>query len=632
MNSRRRRTIGIIIASLAAALPIALFIGSQGDVVLPIPPMQHDAGKQRMLTAPQNEGVDKSVILRRDVALTESLCRLQCRMDLRSLARQFSGKAEEESLRSALRQMREEHPHIRALAWIPDGRKAEAEHVMEGNVEESVRGARQAWEQAIRAVTQGKRYESKTLRDHQGKPYFVLGEAATEKGGFVALVHQDVLVNVSRQQLRNLRLQEYPDDDQRFGIRAADPLTGRDVDVKTPEGNQGISHYRKQEAVVRFRTPPSQAELERIKREIDADWVQKLGNSFVFHSKRLTTDELLEYFAGQDIVFAEPHYVYVTNETIEPNDELYRAYQWNLPIIDTPQGWELSTGRADVIVAVVDTGVALNHPDLRGHLVDGYNVVTPTSPPADDVGHGTHVAGIISALTDNRQGIAGMTWHNKIMPVKVLDSTGMGSTYAVAEGIIWAADRGAKVINLSLGNYASAQFLHDAIRYAYDKDVAIIAATGNDNTSQPGFPAAYPEVLAVSATNAYGEKASFSNYGDYVDVTAPGENIASTYTGNQYAALSGTSMASPHVAALAALIRSANPELKNYEVYEIIRNSAVDLGPAGRDPYFGYGQINVARALQLATGQSLPEAQAGHAEPVQRLSFWEALLRMFYRS
>jgi subtilisin family serine protease len=193
--------------------------------------------------------------------------------------------------------------------------------------------------------------------------------------------------------------------------------------------------------------------------------------------------------------------------------------------------------------------------------------------------------------------------------VKVLDDTGAGSTYGVAQGIIWAADHGAKVINLSLGNYADANFLHDAIRYAFDKDVIIVAASGNDNTSQPGYPAAYPEVLAVAATDENKNRASFSNYGDYIDVAAPGVGIASTYPGNQYAALSGTSMASPHVAALAALIRSVNPTLKNTEVMDIIRQTAEDLGPPGKDPYFGYGQIDVAKALRSAkmSGRTLAD-------------------------
>jgi subtilisin family serine protease len=214
-------------------------------------------------------------------------------------------------------------------------------------------------------------------------------------------------------------------------------------------------------------------------------------------------------------------------------------------------------------------------------------------------------------LVNNEEGVAGISWYNNILPVKVLDETGAGSTYSVAQGIIWATDQGAKVINMSLGNYAEAKFLHDAIRYAFDRDVVLVAASGNDNTNQPGYPAAYPEVFAVAATDAEGRKAPFSNYGDCIDVAAPGVSIASTYPGNHYAALSGTSMASPHVTALAALIRSANPQLTNVEVMDIMRQTATDLGEPGKDIYFGYGQIDIARALAQAV------------QDKRSLTFWE---------
>jgi len=262
--------------------------------------------------------------------------------------------------------------------------------------------------------------------------------------------------------------------------------------------------------------------------------------------------------------------------------------------------------------------VDLTHPDLSDHLIPGYNIVDDNTQPQDDVGHGTHVAGVISAIVNNNRGVAGMTWMNPVLPVKVLDSSGAGSTYAVARGVIWATDHGAKVINMSLGNYADANFLHDAVKYAFDHDVVLIAASGNDNTDKPGYPAAYPEVLAVAATDSDKNKAPFSNYGDYIDVAAPGVNIASTFPDNQYAALSGTSMASPHVTALAALIRSANPSLKNTEVMDIIRKSAQDLGPNGKDPYYGYGQIDVENALRLALGQQIEKASPG--------SFWSEWL------
>ena len=630
------------IAGLAAlALPIGFFL-SRTPEPPPAgqPPIGYEAAGPR--ASAQHEHRAKRAIVANDVAMTEGLCRLQCRDDLSSMARRLP--KDENGVRRALAAMRAEHPHLHALAFVPaEGNGFDADSVIrDGAVDRDVPEAERIFGEAIRAVSKGDRYESKALKGNDGDLYFVLGQPAGEaggeaRGGMVGLVHQDVLRRVANHQMRNMRLKEFPDEDKTFGIKAVDPDTGREVDVDTPEENQGISHYRKREVVVRFKDVPSPEQLERMRKETGAVSVKQIGYAFVFDSAHLSTEELTSYFKAYNVEYIEPHYMYVTNDApvdaeIVPNDELYSRYQWNLPIIRTPAGWTLTKGAEEVIVGVVDTGVTLTHPDLQGHLVEGYNVVDPAKPPIDDVGHGTHVAGVVSALVDNGQGVAGMTWYNKVMPVKVLDSTGMGSTYSVAEGIIWATDHGAKVINMSLGNYASANFLHDAIRYAFDRDVVLIAATGNDNTSQPGFPAAYPEVFAVSATNQAQEKASFSNYGDYVDVVAPGENIASTYTENQYAALSGTSMASPHVSALAALIRSANPSLKNTEVYDIMRKSAVDLGPIGRDAYFGYGQIDVERALRLATGEQ-PQAAAddtSERRTVGRESFIEQLFRSIF--
>ncbi|WP_309123414.1 S8 family peptidase [Paenibacillus sp.] len=626
--------LGLIAGLAALALPIG-FLMNRAD-----PPEQNPAPSGISRTA-AHEHRAKRAILASDVAMTEELCRLQCRDDLSSMARNMPRTKAD--VKRALADMRTERPHLHALAFVPaEGTGFESGDVIrDGSLGGAVPDAERRFRDAIRSVSKGERYESKALRGNDGDLYFVLGEPANEaggetSGGMVGLVHQDVLRRVANHQMRNLRLREFPDEDKTFGIRAVDPKTGREVDVDTPEENQGISHYRKREVVVRFKDKPSAKQLERMRVETRAVSVKQLGYAYVFDSSDMTTEQLMDYFKDHNVEYVEPHYMYVTNETpdIVPNDELYSRYQWNLPIIQTPAGWSVTKGAGEVVVAVVDTGVTLSHPDLQGHLAEGYNVVDPANPPADDVGHGTHVAGVVSALVDNGQGVAGMTWYNKVMPVKVLDSTGMGSTYSVAEGIVWATDHGAKVINLSLGNYASASFLHDAIRYAFDRDVVLIAATGNDNTSQPGFPAAYPEVLAVSATNQQQEKASFSNYGDYVDVVAPGENIASTYTENQYAALSGTSMASPHVSALAALIRSVNPSLKNTEVYDIMRKSAVDLGAAGKDAYFGYGQINVPRALQLATGQQPQEASmdddSGTRTVGREASFLEQLLRSIF--
>jgi thermitase len=196
--------------------------------------------------------------------------------------------------------------------------------------------------------------------------------------------------------------------------------------------------------------------------------------------------------------------------------------------------------------------------------------------------------------------MAGITWYNPIMPIKVMGADGTGGSFYVSKGIRWAVDHGADVINLSLGNYQSCDILESAIDYAQEKNVVVISAAGNDNTSQRSYPAAYPGVLGVAAIDSAGKRAGFSNFGDYVDVAAPGVDIPSTFSNGEYASLSGTSMAAPHVTALAGLIRSINPKLKNTDVVKIINSSADPVNNNKRSPYFGNGIINNAAALQMA--------------------------------
>jgi hypothetical protein len=317
----------------------------------------------------------------------------------------------------------------------------------------------------------------------------------------------------------------------------------------------------------------------------------------LFRATDATIADMRTRIATHRPLYAEPHYWYAAHTIPTPNDELYAPYQWNIAHINTPSGWERTTGNNAVIVAVVDTGVQLDHPDVQGRLVDGYNAIDPQSPPYDDVGHGTHVAGIIAAQTNNDFGVAGLTWRTRIMPIKVLDAFGAGDAFAVADGIRWATDHGAHVINMSLGNYAGARYLHEAIVYAYNRGVALIAASGNDESDQPGYPAAYAEVLAVTATDETRQKAPFANYGAYIDVAAPGTHITSTYVPSVYATMSGTSMASPHVAALAALIKANDAQMTPAQTYARIMRTARDVAPAGIDAYTGAGVIDVARAL-----------------------------------
>lgn len=388
------------------------------------------------------------------------------------------------------------------------------------------------------------------------------------------------------------------------------------------------SHYVKNEVAVKFIRHPGESELKKIASAINGKESEHHSNICVFKSKSLSTHQLIDFFSKRkDVQYSEPHYLLLPN--VIPNDTYYPKYQWNMPMIDMEKAWDISKGKNDVIVAIVDTGIDLKHPEFNGKLVTGYNVLNNSNNPMDDNGHGTHVAGIIAAKTNNREGVAGMTWNNSIMSVKGIGGDGSGSSLDIAKGIRWATDHGAKVINLSVGNYNPSQVLHDAITYAFSKDVVLISATGNDNSSQPSYPASYPEVLGVSAVDATGKRAEFSNFGASVDVVAPGVDIPSTYIDQDYAELSGTSMACPHVSGLAALILSINPSLKSQQVMNIIQNSAHDLGTAGRDDLYGYGLIDVPRALELTKASSIQQSTR-HTQPARKKSFFEQLRDRFF--
>ncbi|WP_138753358.1 S8 family peptidase [Paenibacillus sinopodophylli] len=552
----------------------------------------------------------KMAAVQSDMKATAMLCAAECSKDFQKLMNAAMGSKETAS--KQINHMMHEHMHMSYISWISGKRSVDR-----GSLPQTDNNQVEGYVKDAKAqVGKGAKYESDSFTAKDGSRYMVLGVPDAKHAGIgvVGVIKQDILKSVEQHQMRNLRLIPYPAEGN-YKIESVTPNSTNDITVRSGEDNGNASHYHIRDVVVHFTNPLTPAELDRVKREINAISMKQVGDTFIFRSRNIETDQLVQYFKQTwNTEYTEPHYLYMTNDstTIVPNDALYSEYQWNLPSIETEKGWSISKGNKEVVIAVLDTGVQSNHPDLKGKITTGINIVDEAAEPDDDVGHGTHVSGIIGATVNNNEGVAGLSWYNKIMPVKVLDSSGAGSTYSVAQGIIWAVDHGAKVINMSLGNYAQADFLHDAIKYAYEHDVVMIAASGNDNTDRPGYPAAYPEVFAVAATDSNKEKASFSNYGNYIDVAAPGDSIASTYPGSQYAALSGTSMASPHVAALAGLIRSVNPELTNVEVMELMRKSAIDLGAEGKDDYFGYGEIDIDKALQAAskfggTLQTYPE-------------------------
>jgi type VII secretion-associated serine protease mycosin len=285
-----------------------------------------------------------------------------------------------------------------------------------------------------------------------------------------------------------------------------------------------------------------------------------------------------------------------------------RPQQWALDNVPYEEAWSHTNG-AGVIVAVVDTGVRADHEDLGGRVLAGHDFVGPGDGRTDPNGHGTHVAGIIAANADNGVGIAGAAPGVHILPVRVLDAGGSGSMSTVAAGIIWAADHGARVINLSLGGDSDSVGVRVAMQYAISKGAIVVAAAGNNGDkpvperNHPTYPGADPEAVAVAAVDASLNHPGFSNTGAYVDLAAPGVGVLSTFSSarNAYAFMDGTSMATPYVSAAAALVVATNPALKPAQVAATLEDTARDLGPAGPDGAFGHGLVNPLAAVIAAT-------------------------------
>ena len=323
----------------------------------------------------------------------------------------------------------------------------------------------------------------------------------------------------------------------------------------------------------------------------------------------LSNAKALASLAGNgDVKYAEPDYRMKTHLVASDPGT---ARQWGHKAIDVAGAWDYTVGDPRVVVAVVDTGVDLSHPDLRGRLVGGKTFVPGTNSPADDNGHGTHVAGVIAAEINNGIGIAGVAPGCRVMPVKVLDSKGEGNTSDIVAGLLYAADAGARIINLSLGGGAGGTALEEAIRYAQGKGCLVIAAMGNDGKNAQEYPAAYSGVIGVGATGRSNGIAEFSNFGTWISVSAPGDGIYSTMptyestlsesegAGVGYGYLSGTSMATPYVAGVAALVASLYPNMPASGIKSQIERSTQDLGVPGFDGFFGFGQVSARRALAV---------------------------------
>jgi thermitase len=386
--------------------------------------------------------------------------------------------------------------------------------------------------------------------------------------------------------------------------------------------------FKPGEILVRFTKGVPSVAVERTMDRHGATQVRSLYSNNVElwqvpEGTELATAELLN--ADPGVEYAEPNYLYYALGT--PNDPSF-SDQWAHTRIQSTAAWDVTTGSSGIVIAILDTGIDDDHPDLSAKIVAGYDIVGNDSYPDDENGHGTHVAGIAAAATNNGIGIAGMDWHAKIMPVQVLDREGHGWTSDIADGITWAYQHGADVLNLSLGGTSYSLTMQNAVTAAHNAGALVAAAMGNCRTAGSAecpvanptmYPAAYNHVVAVAATGPTDVYAAYSQYGPHCDIAAPGGEMTVYHqpTGiystmptypvymttdlgyyEDYDFAHGTSQATPHVAGLAALVWATKPTLTPDQVQTVIQQTALDRGATGWDPTYGHGLINAQAALE----------------------------------
>ena len=373
--------------------------------------------------------------------------------------------------------------------------------------------------------------------------------------------------------------------------------------------NVGIS-YAAGEVVVQFRQRPTQAFLQQFAVQNGLQFLRmsNIGAGlFMQLNPAMNMNSTIQTLRNNPLVTnASPNTLYRRQFTI--NDPR-ASEQTGLAIIGAGKAWDLSVGSPNVTIAVIDSGVDLQHPDLQPNLVPGYNAIKPGQPPQDDNGHGTHAAGIAAAAGDNGKGVTGACPHCKLMPVKALDAQGSGTGFDVAMGLVWAVDNGAQIVNMSLGGEVSDETLERAVKYALSRNVVVVVAAGNESTDTPMYPAAIPGVISVGSVDMQRQLSSFSNFGSWVSVVAPGSQILSTMpvsssymTENEgfqseYDLMDGTSMASPMVAGIVGLIKSRHPNLTPAQVKQRLEGTAIDLGEPGFDSSYANGMVDAFRAV-----------------------------------
>jgi hypothetical protein len=404
----------------------------------------------------------------------------------------------------------------------------------------------------------------------------------------------------------------------------------------------GAMEFEAGEIIVKFRESISETSIQSLllaEGVTILDKMDNLGLILVSVPKGQELEKIEELKRNPLVEYAEPNGVVQIADTIAvefryslgapdviPDDPHYDG-QWNLPQIEAPAAWDITTGSSEVVIAFVDSGVDLDHPELRDKIwtnpkeipgneiddegngfaddVHGWDWANWDGEPQDDYWHGTFISSIAAAETNNGDGMAGVSWGAKIMPIKVFDDQWYSKLWHITGGIEYAADNGAKIINLSwrLTGTEYPQALQNAVDYAHSKGILVVAAAGDSFDSSKKYPAALDHVVSVAATDGDDGHPDFSTYNEKVDVAAPGVDILGIASplGFEYGRLASTEAAAPHVSGLAALIWSVNPTLTPDEVESIIESTAIDLGEDGRDDKFGHGRIDAGAAVMTTT-------------------------------
>ncbi len=389
--------------------------------------------------------------------------------------------------------------------------------------------------------------------------------------------------------------------------------TSTSTKVLKPDERLNYPHVKNQ-LVVKYKPGASPPKLLSSKtRGMQTETIEALD--VVIHE--VPPDQLASMLAqlssDPNVEWVEPTVQIAVLET-SPNDPAFQL-QWWLTRIQAPQAWDYSTGSSVLTIAIVDSGIDYSHPDLAAKIIGGWDFVNNDSVAEDENGHGTAVAGIAAAITNNAEGISGVSWGARILPVKVTGADGLGTYEATAAGIVYAVYAGAAVINLSLGGSAPSQLLLDAVTYASANGVVVVAASGNNGSQNVLYPAKYNQTIAVASTDYNNQVSGFSNYGPEVDIAAPGQSIYSTTLGGLYISRTGTSMAAPLVAGAAAVLLSLPGNNAPSLVRQQMLSTALDIAPAGMDNHSGHGLLQLNRAIRQALGLQEPTPTEGVVEP-----------------